>query len=292
MLSLDKFIEKALETDALDKENEDELLNDINVIYDELFDDIIDIILSFYGEYGEDVTWNELHKNIKADKIVQTSKRMERLKKLKDNTDIKEVKAKLQEEIGILRGRGVITGDKFLSDRLNEEMINATTKVTAKVDKLLKDTFIREYTELVGKPPKNVDKLISIPHYGKNWLDRFFDNKNKILSSIKVEILKGITQGTSPRKVIKKVQELGNMTKSQAETLVRTENAFARMEGILEGYENSGRIEEVVFIAVGDKITCPSCRDRDGTVVPLKDLRVEDVILHPRCRCTIAPNVK
>ena len=289
MLNLEELLALAEEIDNLDKGREDELLMYVNEVYDDLYDEIIDIILSFYGEYGEDVTWNELNKGIKGDKIKQTAKRMERLKKLKDNTDDKYVRAKLQEELQRFKGRGLLTHDKFLTDKINEKMIVATTKVSLGIKKLLVETVSREYKRATGKEIKNVEETILIPQYGKNWLDRLLDNKNKTLASIKVEIVRGITSGRNPRETIKKVQKLGNMTKYEAERLVRTENALARVEGAIEGYMTDDGVQKVIIIAVGDRVTCPECRDRDGTIMNKEDVRADGIILHAHCRCTIAP---
>ncbi len=292
MLSLEELLELAEEIDNLDRGREDELLVYVNEIYDDMYDEIIDIILSFYGEYGDDVTWNEINKGVQGDKIKQTSKRMERLKKLKDNTDDKAVRAKLQEEIQRLKGRGLITHEKFLTDKINEKMIIATTKVSLGIKKLLTETVSREYKRATGKDIKNIEKTVLIPQYGKNWLDRLLDNKNKTLASIKVEIIKGIRSGRNPRDTIKKVQQLGKMSKYEAERLVRTENALARVEGAIEGYMQDDSIQKVIIIAVGDQKTCPDCRDRDGTIMNKEDVRSDGIILHAHCRCTIAPYVE
>ena len=292
MHSLEDLFALALEIDNIDRVREDEVLQYVNEIYDDLYDDIIDIILSFYGEYGDDVTWNELNKGIQGDKIKQTSKRMERLQKLKDSTNDKEVKAKIQEEIQRLKGRGLLTHDKFLTDRINEKMIIATTKVSLSIKKLLAETISREYKRATGKEIKDIEKKVLVPQYGKNWLDRLLDNKNKTLASIKVEIIKGIRSGRNPRDTIKKVQQLGNMTRYEAERLVRTENALARVEGAIEGYMQDDSIQKVIIIAVGDKKTCPDCRDRDGTIMNKSDVRADGIILHAHCRCTIAPYVE
>ncbi len=292
MLNLEELFELALEIDTADRVREDEMLLYVNEIYDELYDEIIDIILSFYGEYGTDVTWSDLDKGIKGDKIRQTAKRMERLKKLKDNTDNKYVRGKIQEEIQRLRGRGLITHDKFLTDRINERMIIATRKVTLRFKDLLHETYLREYKRYSKKELKDIDKKIMTPFYGKNWLDRFMDNKNKTLTSIKVEILKGLRTGRNPRDTIKAVQKLGQMSKHEAERLVRTENALARVDGALEGYMQNDMIEKVIIIAVGDSKTCPDCRERDGMIMKKEDVRADGIILHAHCRCTIAPYIE
>ncbi len=292
MHSLEELYALALEIDNADKVKEDELLMYVNEIYDELYDEIIDIILSFYGEYGAEVTWGELNKGVQGNKIKQTAKRMERLKKLKDNTDSKYVRLKIQEEIQRLRGRGVLTHDKFLTDRINEKMVFASTKFSVRLERLLRETYTREYSRNAGKKPKDIDKKILEPYYGKNWLDRLMDNKNKTLTSIKVEILKGIRSGRNPRETIKKVQQLGKMSKYEAERLVRTENALARVEGNLESYMNDDLIEKVIIIAVGDSRTCPECNARDGTIMNKEDVRTDGIILHAHCRCTIAPYIE
>ena len=289
MLSLEELFALALEIDNADRVREDEVLQYVNEIYDELYDEIIDVILAFYGEYGEDVTWNELNKGIQGNKVKQTAKRMERLRKLKDNTDNRFVRGKIQEEIQHLRGRGLLTHDKFLTDRINEKMIVATTKVAISFNRLLGGTFAREFERATGKKVKDLDKRVLVPQYGKNWLDRLMDNKNKTLSTIKVELIRGIRSGRNPRETIKKIQKLGEMSKYEAERLVRTENALARVEGAIEGYMEDELIQKVIIIAVGDKVTCPDCKARDGTIMKKEDVRADGIILHAHCRCTIAP---
>ena len=289
MLSLEELLELAEEIDNIDMGREDDLLVYIDEIYDDLYDEIIDIILSFYGEYGEDVAWNELNKGIQGSKIKQTAKRVERLKRLKDNTDNKYVRGKIQEEIQRFRGRGLLTHDKFLTDRINEKMIIATTKVSISINRLLGETLAREYKRATGKDIKDLDKKVLVPQYGKNWLDRLMDNKNKTLATIKVELIKGIRSGRNPRETIKKVQKLGDLSKYEAARLVRTENALARVEGAIQGYMEDDLIQKVIIIAVGDKVTCPECRDRDGTIMRKEDVRADGIILHAHCRCTIAP---
>ena len=279
----EELLEFLEEIDSIDKGNENTLIKELETIYDDMYDDLIDVILAFYGKYGEDLTWNDAHKTVNGTELKEVAKRKERLKKLKDSTDIKEVKSKVQIELQLLKNRGLITRDKLLVDRINERMTITTVLVATKIYQLIKETYIRE------SGGKNID--ITVPHFGKNWVERLFDNKNKLLNSIKVEILKGIEQGRDIRKTIKIVQKLGNMSKYEASRLVRTENCIARTEGALENYRTNELITHVVIIAVGDDRTCPDCRSYDGTYIPIEEARVGNNIppFHPSCRCCIAP---
>jgi len=76
-----------------------------------------------------------------------------------------------------------------------------------------------------------------------------------------------------------------NITRRQAETIVRTEvmGAYNRVND--STLQQLG-VEFVVFVATEDDRTCPWCTERSGNVYRRGEISIP---LHPRCRCFTLP---
>lgn len=86
--------------------------------------------------------------------------------------------------------------------------------------------------------------------------------------------------------------EKASRFKGRAETIARTELAFAYNTGRLQTYKDSGLVESLIFYAIRDERVCPICSSRNGLVIPLSDaqaIAANFVPCHPKCRCTISP---
>lgn len=79
---------------------------------------------------------------------------------------------------------------------------------------------------------------------------------------------------------------------ARAETIARTETAYADIQGNLEGYRASGVVQGKEWIIAQDEI-CDDCVELDGVVVGLDEQFPGDggdgPPLHPNCRCDVLP---
>jgi len=79
---------------------------------------------------------------------------------------------------------------------------------------------------------------------------------------------------------------------ARAETIARTESAYADVQGNLEGYKASGVVQGKQWIIAQDEY-CDDCNDLDGVIVGLEEDFPGDggdgPPLHPNCRCDILP---
>lgn len=90
--------------------------------------------------------------------------------------------------------------------------------------------------------------------------------------------------------------EIGKMaeihTPNRARLIAVTETANAYTKGALLGYESSGVVDRIEWIATMDDRTTERCRQLHGTTVPLGDTWDGDMVPRfPGCRCAIAPVV-
>lgn len=127
---------------------------------------------------------------------------------------------------------------------------------------------------------------------GKKWIDGdLVDNPNAqwVITDGTREMLRATTEqaldeGWSAQKFAAEVAENHAFSADRADTIARTELAFADIAGNAEGWKASGVVSGMQFLAAPD--CCDECQARDGDIVSLDDLE-NAAPLHPRCRCNM-----
>lgn len=93
-----------------------------------------------------------------------------------------------------------------------------------------------------------------------------------------------LIQGRNPREFIPKVRKRFDVTRYQAERLLRTELTRVRIQAQAESYEANG-IDEYEYVACGLKDVCPICKVLDKQIFKLKDMDIGENAppMHPNC---------
>lgn len=93
-----------------------------------------------------------------------------------------------------------------------------------------------------------------------------------------------LIQGRNPREFIPKVRKSFDVTRYQAERLLRTELTRVRIQAQAESYEANG-IDEYEYVACGLKDVCPICKVLDKQIFKLKDMEIGENAppMHPNC---------
>lgn len=99
-----------------------------------------------------------------------------------------------------------------------------------------------------------------------------------------------LIQGRNPREFIPKVRKSFDVTRYQAERLLRTELTRVRIQAQAESYEANG-IDEYEYVACGLRDVCPLCKELDKQIFKLKDMEIGENAppRHPNCHCSTAP---
>lgn len=100
-----------------------------------------------------------------------------------------------------------------------------------------------------------------------------------------------LIQGRNPREFIPKVRKSFDVTRYQAERLLRTELTRVRIQAQAESYEANG-IDEYEYVACGLRDVCPICKVLDKQIFKLKDMEIGENAppRHPNCHCSTAPH--
>lgn len=124
---------------------------------------------------------------------------------------------------------------------------------------------------------------------GKNFSDRVWNNKNKLVNILQTEMTQATIRGDPLDRIVKNFAKKMNSSKSAAARIVMTESAFFSSAGQMEAFKNLD-VEKYQFIATLDRRTSEICRNMDNKIFKLSDYEpgVNAPPLHCWCRsCTV-----
>ena len=125
---------------------------------------------------------------------------------------------------------------------------------------------------------------------GKNFSDRIWENKNKLISELTTTLSQGCVTGASLDKMSRQLAKRLEVSRSNAERLIATESAYFAAEGDRQAYRDLD-VEYYEFLSTLDDRTTPICRQMDGKRFPITKFEpgVTAPPMHPRCRSTTIP---
>lgn len=123
---------------------------------------------------------------------------------------------------------------------------------------------------------------------GKNFSDRIWNNKEKLINNLHTDLTQSIIRGEDPQKAISQLDRDMNVSRSQAGNLIMTETAAISAAAQKDCFKELD-VEEFEVVETLDGSTCEICQDMDGKHFPMSDYRIGETAppFHPRCRgCT------
>lgn len=119
-----------------------------------------------------------------------------------------------------------------------------------------------------------IDKILATKFYGKNYSERIWTNRAKLIDGIKRELATAVTTGQSNAKTARMIRDKYNVTRYEASRLVRTETNHFNTLGSTESYMSAG-LEEFVYSATLDTKTSMQCfigTDKISTITSVDKL--------------------
>lgn len=139
---------------------------------------------------------------------------------------------------------------------------------------------------------KGIARVLSQPWApdGKNFSDRIWEDKQKLINTLQTELVQALIRGDSPDKTIQALAKKMGSSRSNAARLVLTESSFFSNSGLQRSFEELG-VEEEEFVATLDSSTSTICREMDGKVFKRSEVKigVSAPPLHARCRSVMVP---
>lgn len=244
-------------------------------------------------------------------------------KKLLNSNELKEFKWNVQEYIKYGH-------ENELNEHWMKELENASTKYHIsrlealkiqtqqtmeklfgneldEVDNLTKNSYINNYFHTmfeyqkgfnVGFNVTNIDqnklsKIVNKPWAvdEKNFSERIWGNKTKLINELHNELTKMCLTGKSPDESIKYLSKKFNTSKAQAGNLIMTENAYFSQLAQKDCF-NALDVEKYEIVATLDLHTSEICKEQDGKVYDMKDYQpgITAPPFHNYCRSTTVPH--
>ena len=137
-----------------------------------------------------------------------------------------------------------------------------------------------------------IDKILNRPWApdGKNFSDRVWSNKQKLINELNTTLTQGIILGKDPGKIINAMSKKLDVSKTAAGRLVMTESAAFASRAQEDCFKELD-VEEYEIVATLDSHTSEICQDMDGKVFKMSErqIGVNAPPFHVNCRTTTAP---
>ncbi|MCK4329290.1 minor capsid protein [candidate division WOR-3 bacterium] len=139
---------------------------------------------------------------------------------------------------------------------------------------------------------KALAKVLAYPWSGADFSERIWDNRAKLVRSLKQNITQGLVQGQGFPEMTRNLAKRMDVSYKQANVLVRTETQYFVNQAHYDSYVEAG-IDKYQFSAAMEKQTCPECASLDGRIFLLKNavVGVNYPTIHPDCRCDTIPEL-
>lgn len=146
--------------------------------------------------------------------------------------------------------------------------------------------------DIAGLDQRQIEKVIRKPWAvdGKNFSERVWGNKEKLITEVHRELTQDILLGRDPQKAIDNIARKMNASKNNAGRLVMTEEAYFSSAAQKDCFRDLG-VEQYEIVATLDSHTSDICQNLDGQVFPMKDFEpgITAPPFHVFCRSTSVP---
>ncbi|MCI8627723.1 MAG: minor capsid protein [Lachnospiraceae bacterium] len=121
--------------------------------------------------------------------------------------------------------------------------------------------------DIAGIDQSQVEKVISKPWAvdGKNFSERIWGNKQKLIAEVHKELTQNILLGADPQKAIDTIAKKMNNSKHNAGRLVMTEEAYFSSAAQKDCFQDLD-VEQYQILATLDSHTSEICQEMDGKV--------------------------
>lgn len=146
--------------------------------------------------------------------------------------------------------------------------------------------------DIAGLDQLQIEKVLAKPWAvdGKNFSERIWGNKQKLISEVHGELTQNIMLGADPQKAIDSLAKKMKTSRYNAGRLIMTEEAYFSSAAQKDCFEELG-VEQFEIVATLDSHTSDICRSLDGKHFPMKDYQpgVTAPPFHVFCRSTTVP---
>lgn len=275
------------------KKTEKEQEEEIQEIYQNMLDSITKEIESFFSRYAakEGISMAEAKKRVKQIEIEEYKRKAKKYVKEKDFSD------KANEEMRLYNLTMKVNRLELLKANIGAELVKGTNDLETYYGDQLNDAVMEELERNVSilgpsvlNNAQSARAIIDSSFRNATYSERVWANQGMLRNNLVNIITAGIIQGKNARDLVPQLRKQFDVSRYQAERLLRTELTRARIQVQAESYKAED-IEKYEYIACGLRDCCPACKALDGKIFKVKDMEFGENAppLHPNCHCATAP---
>lgn len=274
--------------------DEQEYADEIQEIYANMMDSVEKEIESFFSRYAnkENITMAEAKKrvsNIEIEAYKRKAKKYVKEKNFSDEANEQmrlynlAMKANRLELLKANIGLELVAGHDELKSYAGDKLEGAYLEEIKRNASILGDTVIDN--------AKMAKTVADSSFKNATFSERIWVNQDQLKNSLSSVLSNALIQGKNPREFIPLIRKKFDVSRCNAERLLRTEIARVQTQAQAESYESNG-IDEYEYIACSLKDVCPLCKEMDGKTFKLKDMEIGENAppMHPNCHCATAPH--
>lgn len=273
--------------------DEKQYADEIQEIYANMMDSVGKEIESFFTRYAnkENITMAEAKKRVSNIEIEAYQRKAKKYVKEKNFSDEANEQMRLYNlamkvnRLELLKaniGLELVAGHDELKSYTGDKLEGAYLEEIKRNASILGDTVIDN--------AKTAKTVADSSFKNATFSERIWVNQDQLKNSLSSVLSNALIQGKNPREFIPLIRKKFDVSRCNAERLLRTEIARVQTQAQAESYEANG-IDEYEYIACSLKDVCPLCKEMDGKTFKLKDMEIGENAppLHPNCHCATAP---
>lgn len=274
--------------------DEKQYADEIQEIYANMMDSVEKEIESFFSRYAnkENITMAEAKKRVSNIDIKAFQRKAKKYVKEKNFSDEANEQMRLYNlamkvnRLELLKaniGLELVAGHDELKSYTGDKLEGAYLEEIKRNASILGDTVIDNAKTAKAVADSSFKKA--------TFSERIWVNQDQLKNSLSSVLSNALIQGKNPREFIPLIRKKFDVSRCNAERLLRTEIARVQTQAQAESYESNG-IDEYEYVACGLKDVCPLCKEMDGKTFKLKDMEIGENAppMHPNCHCATAPH--
>lgn len=252
-------------------------------------------INDFYVRYAkkEGISISEARKRVKKLDINAYAEKAKKYVKEKDFSD------EANEEMRLYNLTMKVNRLELLKAQIGLELVDNFNDLQKYFDEKLTKRTLDEFKRqagILGKTLLDNEKaahaVVNASFHNATFSDRIWLYQGLLKNDLYKLLQTGIVQGKNPRVLAAELVKKFDVSRYNAERLMRTELARVQTEAQRQSFERNG-YDEYEYIACGKSDVCDTCKALDGKHFKVKDMMVGENAppMHPMCHCSVAAHM-
>lgn len=260
-------------------------------IYKRTLADVSSQIRAFYNQYAQKTGMTYAEAMKKADKLDIEAFAEKANKYVKEKNLSKKANAEMKLYNMTMKANRL----ELLKAQIGLELCSTADEI----DKFMKEELrgrtleeIERQAGILGQSLVNnkefANALINASFHNATFSDRIWVNQSALRNNLDTILRNALIQGRNPRDFIPELRKIFDVSRYQAERLLRTELARVQTEAQMQSYKRNG-FTQYKFMALGS--ACEICAAINGDVFDVEDAEpgLNMPPMHPNCMCSTAP---